>query len=253
VIRGIYTAASAMLAATYRQKIVSNNLANIGTNGYRAEMTANLAFGNLLVTRMSAESASRGQPNNGTSVGRVGTGTMVGVSEANLTQGPLQQTGAPLDLAIGGDGFFVVETPDGPVLTRDGHFGPDAQGRLVTQQGYFVLGQNGRVQLDNTPVGVAADGTITQGNRIVDRLRIESYAAADLLRVGQTSFRAAAGAPPVVATGLVAQGVLEGANVDAVYTMTEMLKVAGAFSASQKVFQAVDGTLSRIVNDVARF
>jgi flagellar basal-body rod protein FlgF len=242
-----------MLAASYRQTAVANNIANIGTNGYRAEVTSNLAFASLLVRRVAHDNITPFGPASGEPIGRVGTGVLVNVSRPDLTQGPLQQTGNPLDVALSGQGFFVLQSPEGPILSRDGHFGLDAQRRLVNAQGYFVLGENGPITLAPGNVAIAADGALTLDGGPVDRLKIVSYAAGDLIRVGDTAFVPADGGTAIDPTATVAQGTLEGANVDATMLMTEMMKVSSTFQSAQKVFQTVDGTLGRIINDVARF
>jgi flagellar basal-body rod protein FlgG len=253
MIRGIYTAASSMLAASYRQTAAANNIANVSTTGYRAETTSNRSFADLLVVRMARENVLPFGPPSAEAIGAVGTGTLVDTSIPSLVQGPLEQTDSPLDLALTGEGFFVVQSPAGPILTRDGHFSVDADGRMVTSEGFLVLGQNGPITLAPGALAVAADGTITLDDRPIDRLRIESYAAADLERVGPNGFIAVEGAQAQDVTATATQGALEGANVDATQLMTDMLKISSTFQSAQRVFQTLDGTLGKIVNDVARF
>lgn len=253
MIRGLYTAASGMLAASYRQTAVSNNIANLNTYGYREETTRNNAFANLLVVEMAHEPSAWIAGVSGRAIGAVGTGTMTDVSRPSLAQGPLIPTNGPLDMAIQGDGFFVLQTPEGEVLTRDGHFTLDANGNLVSSQGYLVLGEDGPISVGTAPFAVSADGTITQAGAVAGRLRFVNYAAADLRRVGSTAFVPEAGAAGTPVTARVTQGSLEGPNSDPTFVMTEMVKVSGQFTASQKAFQAADATLSRVINEVARF
>lgn len=253
MIRGLYTAASGMLAASYRQTTVSNNIANLNTYGYREEITRQNAFANLLVVQMAHEPSPWISGVNGRAIGSVGTGTMTDVSRPSLAQGPLIPTNGPLDMAIQGDGFFVLQSPEGEVLTRDGHFTLDANGNLVSSQGYLVLGEGGPINVGTAPFAVSADGTITQDGGIAGKLRFASYAADDLNRVGSTSFVPGAGAAQTPVTARVTQGSLEGPNADPTFVMTEMVKISGQFTASQKAFQTADATLGRVINEVARF
>ena len=213
----------------------------------------NHAFANLLVVQMAHEPSPWVANTTGRVIGAVGTGTMTDVSRPSLVQGPLIPTNGPLDMAIQGDGFFVLQSPEGEVLTRDGHFTLDANGNLVSSQGYLVLGEDGPIKAGTSPFAVSADGTITQDGAIAGKLRFASYAGDDLKRVGSTSFVPEDGAQQTPVTARVTQGSLEGPNSDPTFVMTEMVKVSGQFTASQKAFQAADATLSRVINEVARF
>jgi flagellar basal-body rod protein FlgG len=242
-----------MLAASNRQGAAANNIANLNTTGYRAEAATTRAFASLLVLQAPADADASRAGAGAVQLGVVGTGAGVDGRAPSLVQGPLIQTSSPLDLALSGDGFFVVQTAAGPALTRDGHFGLDAQRRLVTTDGSLVLGEGGPITIGPGAIAVTADGAVSVDGREAGRLRLESYAASDLVRGGQTRFVAAAAADPQPPSATITQGALEGSNVDATQVMTDMVKVAGAFQSSQKVFQAIDATLARIVNDVARF
>ena len=132
--RGLYIAASGMLAEQIRQDQIANDLANASTPGYKADRTSQSGFGDLLL----ANSAT------GATVGSQGTAVQVSKIETDFSPKPARETGEPLDFAIVGEGFFAVQTDRGTRYTRNGQFTADAQGRLVTAQGDPVLGRNGQ-------------------------------------------------------------------------------------------------------------
>ncbi|HWM07966.1 MAG TPA: flagellar hook-basal body complex protein, partial [Solirubrobacteraceae bacterium] len=132
--RGLYIAASGMLAEQIRQDQIANDLANASTAGYKADRTAQRSFGDLLLANSTS----------GAVVGRQSTAVQVDSIETDFSPRPARDTGEPLDYAITGEGFFPVQTAQGTRYTRNGQFALDAQGRLVTAQGDAVLDRNGR-------------------------------------------------------------------------------------------------------------
>ena len=140
--RGLYIAATGMVAEQVRQDQIANDLANAATPGYKADRTSQAGFGELLL----ANSAT------GQVVGPQGTAVQVSAVETDFSPKPAKDTGEPLDFAIVGEGFFAVQTANGTRYTRNGQFQADAQGRLVTSQGDPVLGRGGRT------LAVGADG-----------------------------------------------------------------------------------------------
>ena len=143
--RGLYLAASGMLAEQVRQDQIANDLANASTAGYKADRTTQQSFGEMLLTN-----SVTGQPIGPVDHRRRRSPTRV----TDWTPQPLKDTGEPLDFAINGDGFFAVQTADGTRYTRNGQFSADAQGRLTTLEGDPVLGRNGQ------PVTLGADGKV---------------------------------------------------------------------------------------------
>src|SRR5688572_31925301 len=163
--RGLYIAASGMLAEQIRQDQIANDLANASTPGYKGDRTAQRSFGDLLL----ANSAT------GSAVGRQSTAVQVDSIETDFSPKPARETGEPLDFAINGEGFFAVQTAQGVRYTRNGQFSLDPQGRLVTAQGDPVLDTAGRAiaavdgKVDPRRLGVvtltnpakAGDSTVT--------------------------------------------------------------------------------------------
>ncbi len=248
MIRGLYTSAAGMLAELQRNDVLANNLANLTTSGYRQDKLAVGTFPAMLLSRL--EPGQRPAE-----VGTVGGGVQVVEQRVSFLPGTVQETGLPLDLAITGDGFFVVQTPDGEAYTRQGHFGRTADGTLVTADGLTVLGERGPVRVNGQDVRIAEDGSITVDGMAADRLRVVDFADRKVLaKRGQTLFTAPGGATPTaVEAPQVRQNYLEMANVNPIEAITEMIALVRGYEAGQRAIQAQDETLERAVSEIARF
>jgi flagellar basal-body rod protein FlgF len=222
--RGLYIAASGMLAEQVRQDQIANDLANAATPGYKADRTTQRDFGALLL----ANSAT------GAVIGSQGTAVEVDGVSTDFTPKPAQDTGEPLDFAIVGEGFFAVQTPQGVRYTRNGQFSADAQGRLVTAGGNLVLGRGG------APVTVGNGGT-------VDPRRLEVVALSNPRKADDTLVT---GSPAGPAQAQVRAGALEESGADATRSMVDMISSMRAFEAGQKVIQTIDETLGKAVTQV---
>ena len=170
MIRGIYTAASGMIAEALRNDTISNNLANANTTGYKKDIAVTKDFASLLIQRINDGPQAP-------TIGSLGTGSVVDEVATIQNAGSLRQTGNDLDFAIEGQGFFAVQTPNGVRYTRDGSFSRDSAGRLVTQDGYPVLAQNGGViRLNGGKVNVATNGQVSVDGRNVGSLQVVQFA-----------------------------------------------------------------------------
>jgi flagellar basal-body rod protein FlgF len=224
--RGLYIAASGMLSEMARQDLISNDLANAATPGYKSDRTAQHSFDQILL----ASSAT------GKEIGRLGTGVSIAVQQTNLEQAPIKPTDEPLDFAIQGDGFFAVNTAQGVRYTRNGRFAADAQGRLADQVGNTVVGRNGG------PLQVGADGTVPPD-------QLATFTVPDARKAGDGVYT---GTAQGAGTGTVRSGALEGSGVDAARTMVDMIASMRAFEAGQKVITTIDSTLEKAANQVGR-
>jgi flagellar basal-body rod protein FlgF len=222
--RGLYIAASGMIAEQVRQDQLANDLANASTPGYRADRATQRSFGDLLLTNTAS-----GQP-----VGPLGLGTRVDSVVTDLTPAPVRDTGQPLDFAVQGDGYFAVQTPQGVRYTRNGQFGLSPQGTLITALGAQVLGQNGQ------PVRVAAGGKVAAA-------QIGLFALNGVRKIGDSLLQ---GTVAGRAQGTVRQGALEGSNMDPTHAMVDMIASYRNFESGQKVIQAIDQTLSKAATQV---
>jgi flagellar basal-body rod protein FlgF len=229
--RLIYLSMAGAKATMQRQEVLANNLANVSTNGFRAELQAFRAVpvrGDGASTRVYALESTVG---------------------ANFSPGPVQATGRSLDVAMQGQSWLAVQGLDGvEAYTRAGSMTVDAQGTLMTSNGLTVLGDGGPITIPaNARVGIASDGTVsaTVGDgrpQAVGRLKLVTPAADAPLQRGEDGlFRAADGADlPADATARVQEGALEGSNVNAVETMVAMISAARQFEQQMKMLQTAE-------------
>lgn len=255
MIRGLYTSGWSMLANSKKMDVISNNLANASTNAYKKDTVVFESFPEVLTRRLND---FRSGTNRSGIIGTMELSSDVGEIFTYYQQGQLAKTENPLDLAIqdGGTSFFTISADDGngnvrQYYTRDGSFKLSADGRLITADGYTVMGENGPIVLSNGDFTVRPDGTIVQDGEVVDRLLIRDFVDTTVLRkVGSNLVEALEGAEDRPFTGVVAQGYLEQSNVNVVKEMVDMITVTRAYEANQKVIQAQDSTLEKAVNQV---
>jgi len=258
MMRALYTAASGMAAQQYNIDTIANNLANVNTTGFRSNQAR---FQDLIYQQVRAA---------GTPVGasvipvaqEVGLGVKVGSSEKLFTQGVLQQTSNSLDIAIEGDGFFQVTQPDGTIAyTRDGSFKEDANGAIVTADG-FLLSPQITIPQNATGVNVGQDGTVSaqipgqQLPQTLGQIQIVRFTNnAGLAPKGQNLFSqtGASGVPTISAPGLngagsLQSGYIEGSNVSVVNEIVNMITAQRAFEANSKAVTTSDEMLQTAVN-----
>ena len=273
MIRGLYTAASGMVNGLRMQETVAENIANLGTPGYKGERSATQEFRGVLARSVGTSSSALPMAVQRV-IGRVGTGAYVDVRETVLSEGVERRTDISLDVMIRGDGFFQIETDDGIQYTRDGHFGRDANNTLVTADGQVILGADGGpITINTDDVRILAngellltteidvehpDGTVAKEvtEEIVGHLAVVKIAAEDLVRSGGSRFTLVPGAgTQAVELGEAAtilQGSLEATNVDLASASTDLMSLARVYSANQRVFSALNDTLQLTVRDIGR-
>jgi len=255
VIRGLYTSGWSMMALNKKMDVISNNLANVNTTGYKKDTVVYEAFPELLTRRIN-DMRSRLNPS-----GKVGTmelGSDVGEIFTYYTQGQLVKTDNSFDLAIRDSetAFFTVGAAgdDGDLheyYTRDGQFTLDLEGKLVTKDGYTVMGEEGPIFLNGENFTVEDDGTIIQDGEIAGRLLIRDFLDPSTLRkYGSNLVQRTEETEETDFTGNVAQGFVEQSNVNIVKEMVDMITVMRSYEANQKALQAQDGTLEKAVNEV---
>lgn len=247
MIRGIYAAASGMVAETIRNDVTANNLANVNTAGFKKDVAVSRDFASVLIKRIND---GEDMPN----VGSLGSGAQIDEVATIQSAGAVRPTGNDFDLAIDGKGFFAVQTANGVRYTRNGSFTKSAQGELVNSEGQRVLGQNGPIRINNgSTMNISGDGSISVDGVQIDRLRVVEFAnEKQLQKEGNSLFTAPAGAQTQPATGQVKQGYLEMANVNVVAEMVNMIAGFRAYEVNGKVVQAHDQLLDKAVNEVGR-
>jgi len=225
--RGLYIAASGMIAEQARQDLIANDLANASTPGYKSDRATQRAFDEVLLQNTQ----------NGTPVGALGQGVAIDRQATDWRPQPIRQTEEPLDFAIQGEGFFVVQGANGAQYTRNGRFSAANDGTLTTATGETVIGRNGQ------PLRVGQDGTVDP-NQLQITLLENPQKAGEGFVTGQ-----AAGNAPV---GSVKSGAIEGSGVDAARTMVDMIASMRAFESGQRVIRTIDDTLQKAANDVGQ-
>jgi len=232
MLQGLYSSATALDAATTRHEVVARNLAHINVPGFRRSVVANETF------EMQFDEQLHTGGNLGTHIQGIAT---------DFTTGALQKTGRPLDLALSGDGFFVLDGPDGPLYTRNGVFHIDNQSQLVTAAGIVVEGENGPITIPEgvspTEVFVGKDGVVRVSNGVdsqeVGKLKTARFEDNRvLIPVGTTAFEAPPGVVSQDAEAVVVQGVRESSNVSAVTELIQLINASRYFEASQRAMQA---------------
>lgn len=281
MVRGLYTGASGMVVQMNRMDEISNNLANVDLNGYKKDTAIEKAFPEMLMRRMNDDAVYKfpmGSVDSSPIVGTIGTGVETNEVYTNFAQGPMKQTENEFDMALEGDGFFSVQTADGERLTRNGAFLVNKDGYLVTKSGDFVLGENGPIKLKKNNFVVDQDGTVWQNATFaaddkrlvsqeenqweniekVDRLRMVDVTRKRYLqKQGDSYWKTTDESGPAAIIGpdvrpKVRQGFLEGANVNAVTEMVEMIEVNRAYDANQRTIQTEDSLIGKLWNEVVK-
>jgi flagellar basal-body rod protein FlgF len=222
---GIYASVTRQMGLVKELDVVAQNIANAGTTGYRSE---GLTFSEYI------KRAGGGAPS--LSLGHARA------FQTNFSQGALEQTGGPLDVAIEGDGFFQVGGPDGPLLTRAGSFTLDPAGSLVATDGAQVLDAGGApIQIPpGDTVVIARDGTISRGGVPIAQIGlVQPENLQELTRVEGSRFSANGPVQPVLAPNIV-QGALESSNTQAILEIARMIEVQNAYSLGQSVLERED-------------
>jgi len=249
MISGFYAAGGAMSTYTDRNDIIANNLANVATPGFKKESVYVEPFDVLFarVTRPVGAEEGLVQP----PLGRLRSDAVT-----VYTQGPLRQTGGKFDLAINGDGFFRVATPMGTRYTRDGSFRLDAEGRVVTADGYELLGDGDSPvtisTAEGTDVVIADDGTMTVNGAPAGRITLTNFDAPYPLRkIGQNLFEPTSeDVMEIECESPIVQGSIEMSNVNVVEEMVGLITNYRAYEIAQRMAKLQDDTLQQAIGVV---
>lgn len=254
--RSLATAASGMEAQQTKLDVTANNIANVSTNGFKKSRAE---FADLMYQNLRPAGAPTGSGANAPSGTEIGLGTRLVSTARSLGQGELHTTGNPLDIAIEGHGFLPITLPTGETAyTRNGALQVNAEGKLVTADGFAVLGDI-TVPPDAQAVTVAADGTISakipSSTQPVElgKLQLAMFAnPAGLAAQGSTLFRetlasgtAVLGAPGEGGAGSIRQGMLEVSNVNVVEEMIDLITGQRAYEINSRVIKAADEMLGQ--------
>jgi flagellar basal-body rod protein FlgG len=257
--KSVYTALFGAMAAEHRLDIIANNLANVNTTGFKREKTSFRDTFARLPSDYAPDSRTNLRAEPMFPEPQIAARVRIDQSKLDFTQGHLRQTGNPLDLAISGDGFFKVKTPQGDRYTRNGNFYLSSEGGLITAEGFPVLGDGnspitlpgpGKVTIN--PAGQIFSGANEAGKVAVVGLKnpadVLEKEGRNLFRLRQGAAAAAQEAP--VEDPSVSQGFLESANIEVVEEMVGMIEVNRAFEAYQKVMTGVQSLDDKSIRDL---
>jgi flagellar basal-body rod protein FlgF len=218
-------------------QVVANNIANAATTGFRQE---GVIFSEYVMPVRDGSSLSMGQGN---------------VGNTSFAQGMLNQTGGTFDLAIEGDGFFLIETSQGERLTRSGAFSPNAEGDLVTMNGERVLDAGGApvfVPSDAGVISISGDGTISANGDLIGQIGLfQPNDASSMVREDGVMFRADDGYVPAE-TATMLQGFVENSNVDAITQLARMIEVQRAYEMGQSFLETEDQRVRQAIDSLTK-
>lgn len=289
MLKGLYTAYTGMINEQHRMDVLTNNLANSTTNGFKKEGTTSEAFdtvlaykikdlsepGNLprpMATNRPVDEAEANNPLNETYMQRrisrtgLNLGVKIGENYVDYSEGPIKETGNVLDLALSDRGFFSVQYTNKAgetsiKYTRDGNFTMNAQGYLTTQDGDFVLDEDGqRIQLDPAlEIGINTNGDIFQDGAVVATVDVTDFEDYNYLeRFGENFFQPVEGAVEIDREAMAEElgtntqihsGYLEMANISVVTEMVNMITLQRQYESNQKVITTYDDTLEQAVTN----
>ena len=231
---GLYTAFLGMRARQRTLEVQANNIANATTNGFKAE-------------RLNYSTIDAGTKAAGDKQNLIAAASTSGA--ADLSAGTIRETGRSLDVAIEGDAFLQIQTPNGPRYTRAGNFTLDAAGQLVTQRGDLVVGSNGAITVpQGGNLSIGTDGSLAMDGQQFDTLKLVRFdnPTAALLKEGDSMFMATGTeAPKEAITSKVMQGALEGSNVNAITEMVAMIN-------NNREFDSLQKSMTLMMNDLGR-
>ncbi|MBF0516974.1 MAG: flagellar basal-body rod protein FlgF [Nitrospirae bacterium] len=236
--KGSYIAASGMVVKQKQMELVSNNLANSATFGYKQDR---VSFRDVYISEIN------GVPQQGDGRDMTYTNTFY----TDHSMGAFQSTGNPLDVAIGGSGYFSIE---GNKYTRAGNFALDVEGYIVTKTGDKVLGASGPIQIQTgnvQDVQIGSDGTISVNKQTIDKLSIVDFPdQQNVVKQGNNFF--VSDDQPIESTATVNQGFVESSNVNVIQEMVTMIELLREYETQQKVVQSFDDATSKVTNDMAK-
>ena len=265
MIKGLYTAYTGMVNEQKRLDVLTNNLANADTNGYKKEGTTSQTFADELAIKIK-DTSSYGLNKK---LGVISMGVHLGETYTNYDQGSIKVTDNETDVALAGNGFFAIAFTNkagetSVKYTRDGAFTVNTEGYLVTKDGDYVLNRNGAlngdpgagsyIRLDPTQTfRVDELGNIIQNNQIVAQVGVVDFEDYNYLQeYGENMYDLVDGGQAVASDAAIEQGTLEKSNVNVVTEMVDMITVSRAYEANQKLIQTIDTTLDKAANSVGK-
>lgn len=242
MLKGIYKAASGMIPRIKQQEITANNIANASTPGFKKDSV-------FLKELDSATRATIPRKSDWET-------PMIDQVYTDFSQGSFEATSSALDMAIEGNGFFVLQSPEGDnrVFSRNGNFAADSEGFLTNSDGYRVLGDGGPITVGGGAVAISESGDVSVNGESAGRLQVVDFSdKTALAKVGDASFSAPDGVEPEAASRYsIRQGFLERSNIDVIKEMVGMIVTLRTFEAGSKAIQMQDDSLNALFSQVGK-
>lgn len=252
MVKGLYTSYTGMVNQQRRLDIVSNNLANATTTGFKKEGMTTQSFDSVFGIKIKDATVAGMNQN----IGELSLGAKIGETYRSWNQGSFISTGSNFDFALSQNGFFNISFTNkagvtSTMYTRDGSFQMNKEGYLVTKDGDFVLGEGGPIQLPTniSELSVEPTGEIFADGQYVDTFALTDFEDYNYLEMyGENLFTTVEGATPRDAAMTVTQGYLESSNINVVSEMVDMISIAREYESGQKVINTIDEMLGRMVS-----
>ncbi len=252
MVKGLYTSYTGLVNQQNRLDVVTNNLANATTTGYKKEGCTTQSFDSVYGIKVKDLTVGGVNEN----IGKLSFGAKIGETYRDWSNGSFISTSSNYDFALSGEGMFSISFTnklgeESTLYTRDGSFQMNSEGYLVTKDGDFVLGENGPIQLptDLSELSVQPTGEIYADGQYIDRFALVNFEDYNYVEAyGENLYRAVDGATFTDATATVNQGYLESSNINVVSEMVDMITIAREFESNQKVMTTIDEMLGKMVN-----
>ena len=280
--RGLYISATGMTAQQWRMDAVSNNLANIDLNGYKRDEAVHKAFPEMLMRRFDDDGVYKmpfGSMDTAPIVGKIGMGVEQNEFYTSFSQGALKETTNPFDMAMENKGFFTIQTPQGERYTRNGSFVLGKEGYIETKDGFPVLGEHGPIQVKANNFTVDEAGRVWineefqndpqrlvsmeenswKKTTLLDTLKVVNFEQPRYLaKQGNSQWKDTETSGPAVDLAAdqrpkIRQGFVEGANVNPVTEMVQMIEINRAYENNSKMIQTHDSLMGKLINEAASF
>lgn len=250
MLRSLEIAGTNMLVQRKKMDVITNNITNIETAGFKKDQLLSRSFKDMMIKRINDPNVLYVKKG----VGPLNNGIHIDEVVTDFVQGNLEGTQRLTDLALQGSGFFVVSTPNGQRYTRDGSFTVNSQGYLTNNDGHYLMGTNGRVHVGEGKFSVDDQGNVTVDGSVVNKIRVVDFNDPNGLRKeGNNLYYNFSGQNVLTPKEtVVKQGFIENSNADISREMVDMMEVSRTYETNQRMIKMLDESLGKTVNEVGR-
>jgi flagellar basal-body rod protein FlgG len=243
--RGLYIAGTGMMVQRRLMENITSNITNVETTGYKKNYLITHSFDEVLLRRIHDEWGYNDP------VGNLTFGALTDQKYYDFTQGTLENSDLTTDIALAGDGFYVMDTPAGERYTRNSVFALTVDGYICDPSGNYLMGENGRIQVGTDDFAVDDVGGVYVDGQYIDTIRVVQFEDNQQLRSEGNNLYASEAAPLAQAEGYsVKQYFIENSNAQASREMVDMITTFRAYETNQKILTMIDETLGRAVNEI---